>query len=148
MDCSPPGSNVHGIFQARILGWIAISFSRASSPPRVRTHEFFTMSHLGSPSMGSGRQLININISVSEECFQVMRQKVTKSRKATLLLHWETSLKKLSLYWVEQWGDSCGKILGETSNVKAVFKIFSCCYQGGKFYIIQFFCVVFFLTTT
>ena len=27
MDCSPPGSSVHGIFQARILGWIAISFS-------------------------------------------------------------------------------------------------------------------------
>ena len=28
MDCSPPGSCVHEIFQARILGWIAISFSR------------------------------------------------------------------------------------------------------------------------
>ena len=31
MDCSPPGSSVHGIFQARILEWIAISFSRGSS---------------------------------------------------------------------------------------------------------------------
>ena len=30
MDCSPPGSSVHGIFQARILEWIAISFSRES----------------------------------------------------------------------------------------------------------------------
>ena len=30
-DCSPPGSSVHGIFQAGILGWVAISFSRASS---------------------------------------------------------------------------------------------------------------------
>ena len=28
MDCSPPGSFVHGIFQARILEWIAIPFSR------------------------------------------------------------------------------------------------------------------------
>ena len=27
MDCSLPGSSVHGIFQARILEWIAISFS-------------------------------------------------------------------------------------------------------------------------
>ena len=27
MDCSPPGSSVHGIFQARILEWVAISFS-------------------------------------------------------------------------------------------------------------------------
>ena len=31
MDCSPPGSSVHGIFQARILEWVAMSFSRGSS---------------------------------------------------------------------------------------------------------------------
>ena len=30
-DCSPPGSSVHGIFQARILEWVAIPFSRGSS---------------------------------------------------------------------------------------------------------------------
>ena len=33
MDCSPPGSSVHGILQARILDWGAISFSRESSQP-------------------------------------------------------------------------------------------------------------------
>ena len=37
MDCSPPGSSVHGIFQARVLEWAAISFSRGSSPPRNQT---------------------------------------------------------------------------------------------------------------
>ena len=31
MDCSPPGSSVHGIFQARILEWVVIPFSRGSS---------------------------------------------------------------------------------------------------------------------
>ena len=31
MDCSPPGFSVHGIFQARILEWVAISFSMGSS---------------------------------------------------------------------------------------------------------------------
>ena len=31
IDCSPPGSSVHGIFQARIVEWVAISFSRGSS---------------------------------------------------------------------------------------------------------------------
>ena len=31
MDCSPPGSSVHGIFQVRIPEWVAISFSRESS---------------------------------------------------------------------------------------------------------------------
>ena len=34
MDCSPPGSSVHGILQARILEWVAIPFSRGSSWPR------------------------------------------------------------------------------------------------------------------
>ena len=34
MGCSPPGSSVHGILQARILEWVAISFSRGSSQPR------------------------------------------------------------------------------------------------------------------
>ena len=34
VDCSPPGSSVHGISQARILEWVAISSSRGSSPPR------------------------------------------------------------------------------------------------------------------
>ena len=37
MDYSPPGSSVHGIFQARILEWVAIPFSRGSSWPRDRT---------------------------------------------------------------------------------------------------------------
>ena len=37
MDCSPPGSFVHGILQARILEWVAISFSRGSSQPRDQT---------------------------------------------------------------------------------------------------------------
>ena len=37
VDCGPPGSSVHGILQARILQWFAISFSRGSSWPRDRT---------------------------------------------------------------------------------------------------------------
>ena len=37
MDCSPPGSSVHGIPQARILEWVAMPFSKGSSQPRDRT---------------------------------------------------------------------------------------------------------------
>ena len=37
MDCSLPGSSVHGILQTRILKWAAISFSRGSSQPRNQT---------------------------------------------------------------------------------------------------------------
>ena len=49
MDYSPPGSSVHGIFQAGILEWVAIPFSRGSSPPRDQTQvsciagKFFTV---------------------------------------------------------------------------------------------------------
>ena len=37
MDCSPPSSSIHGILQARILEWVAISFSRGSFQPRDQT---------------------------------------------------------------------------------------------------------------
>ena len=38
MDCTLPGSSVHGILRARILEWVAISFSRGSSQPRDWTY--------------------------------------------------------------------------------------------------------------
>ena len=58
MDYSLSGSSVHGIFQARVLEWIAISFSRGSSRPRNRTRvsalqadgqTLYHLSHQGSP---------------------------------------------------------------------------------------------------
>ena len=52
MDCSPPGSSVHGIFQARILEWVAIPFSRGSSRSRGQTwigRWFFTTEPPGKP---------------------------------------------------------------------------------------------------
>ena len=58
MDCSPPGSFVHGIFQARMLEWVAIHFSRGSSWFRDQTQvsriagRFFTIS-------GRKRQMLN-----------------------------------------------------------------------------------------
>ena len=55
VDCSLPGSSVHGVFQARVLEWVAISFSRGSSWPRDRTRVshtvgrcFYHLSHQGS----------------------------------------------------------------------------------------------------
>ena len=65
MDCSPPGSSVHGILQARILEQVAISFSRGSSRPRDRTYisyvscigrrVLYHQRHPGSPLPGTGR---------------------------------------------------------------------------------------------
>ena len=53
MDCSPPGSSFHGIFQARILKWVAIPFSKESfqlKDPTGVSHtvgRLFTLSHYG-----------------------------------------------------------------------------------------------------
>ena len=53
-DCSLQGSTVHGIFQARVLEWVAITFSRGSSWPRDRTQvsciagrHFYCLRHQG-----------------------------------------------------------------------------------------------------
>ena len=59
VDCSPPGPSIHGISQARILEWVAISFSRESSQPRDWTWSlvcpalagrFFTTEPRGNPN--------------------------------------------------------------------------------------------------
>ena len=42
VDCSPPGSSIHGILQARTLRWAAVSFSRGSFWSRNRIHVFCT----------------------------------------------------------------------------------------------------------
>ena len=53
VGCRQPGSSVHGILQARVLEWVAISFSRGSSWPRDQAHisfiagGFFTAEPLG-----------------------------------------------------------------------------------------------------
>ena len=59
MDCTLPGSSVHGISQASLLEWVAISFSRGSSQPRDWTRvsykslalqtDSLPLSYLGSP---------------------------------------------------------------------------------------------------
>ena len=58
IDCSPPGSSVHSILQARMLEWVAIPFSRGSSWPGDWTHisctahGFFTTEAPGKPPTG------------------------------------------------------------------------------------------------
>ena len=56
MNCSLPGSSVHGMFQARVLEWVAISFSRGSSWPGDSNpglphcrQTLYRLSHKGSP---------------------------------------------------------------------------------------------------
>ena len=54
MDCSLPGSSVHGILQARMLEWVAIPISRGSSLYLLHCRQaLYPLSQLGSPSSGS-----------------------------------------------------------------------------------------------
>ena len=67
MDCSPPGSSVHGILEARILEWVAISFYRGYFQHRDWTYipciagRFFTTEQPGKPSE------VSINIFSKKE---------------------------------------------------------------------------------
>ena len=60
MDCSPPGSSVHGILQARILAWVAMLSSRGVPDPRIISAspmspalqaDSLPLSHRGRPTM-------------------------------------------------------------------------------------------------
>ena len=65
MDCSPPGSTVHGISEPRILEWVTISFSRVSSQPRDQTcvsciaGGFFTTEPSGKPKLCTANSQIS-----------------------------------------------------------------------------------------
>ena len=67
MDCSLPGFSIHGIFQARILEWVAISFSRTSSWPRdciqvsrtVGSQSLYRLSHQGSLKESESRSAVS-----------------------------------------------------------------------------------------
>ena len=90
MDCSPSGSTVHGISQARILEWVAISFSRGSSRPsnQTRTSSFI--------SCIAGRFLTTEPPAVQlPSCVRLSATPWTAARQAFLFITNSQSLLKL-----------------------------------------------------
>ena len=91
VDCSPPSSSVHGILQARILEWIAISFSRGSSRPRDRTQ----VSHIAGRhfNLCATKEALNYKNTVSQKTsyrdtelqIQVLTSKISKGGKEARL---------------------------------------------------------------
>ena len=79
IDCSPPGSSIHGIFQARVLEWAAISFSRESSRPRDWTRvsrivdRHFTVWATREVPGSNIRKEINIIILKAEFTISILR---------------------------------------------------------------------------
>ena len=98
MDCSPPGSSVHGIFQARILGWDAMPSARGSSQSRDWTcisyiasiaGRFFTYCHTWEASFDMHCLLKNVTQALSLKCHLLrnlcdMRAKWRKKRMCWL----------------------------------------------------------------
>ena len=114
MDCSPPGSSVHGILQARILEWVAISFSRGSSGPGIKptsltspalAGRFFTTVPPGKPAEGSHTKQRNCGVgetalfwkTPSRVFYRVRSMPGFKASKDRLT----TSIRGQSSWWLE-----------------------------------------------
>ena len=68
VDCSLPGSSVHGILLARILEWAAIPFSRGSSQPVDLLHyrqTLYHLSHQGSPNLFCLSSMFSTNLKIT-----------------------------------------------------------------------------------
>ena len=121
MHCSPPGSYVHGILQARILEWVAMSSSRGSSQPRDWTQvsciagKFFTTWAIREalPNASSRLQSLRLNtmpsglpwwLSGKESAYRCRRHGLDSwSQKSHMPVHpnyWACALEPRSCnYW-------------------------------------------------
>ena len=96
MDCSPSGSSVHGLSQARILEWVAISFSKGSSLPGVKLGllrcrcTLYHLSHQGSPtailvlcqsvlSVSSRRDSLSVKLMLLDFCVICLSHEIKKT---------------------------------------------------------------------
>ena len=108
MGCSPPGSSVRGISQARIVEWVVIPFSRESSPPRDQTWIswvssigrwiFYRWAHQGSPSITIYINIYKVHRFSSIRYLLNKVAKVNGSNDNTPpLAQWPEGLKLLSV---------------------------------------------------
>ena len=102
VDCSPSGSSVLGVFQSRILEWVAISFSRGSSRPRdwaqvsciSRWNLYFW------PVRVQFKKEYN-NIQAPPKHPRVLNKRRRKKKKKTVTSnHWETTGISLVVQWL------------------------------------------------
>ena len=131
MDCNQPGSFVHGIFQARILAWVAISSSRASSWPTDWTYvsciasRFFSIwatreapltlntneiKHLKWRSISNHQKFCQKSVYCPPESFVLYNQ--TEHKKNTGKWEWNTQSTEFSLpVDASSWGGKCHTLI-------------------------------------
>ena len=97
MECSPPGSPVHGILQARALEWVAIPSSMGSSPPREWTQvsctagRFFMTESPGKPFINQTDKSVLFQVSLD------IHVRLLCSRKVTMSLNTRCTIVGLTL---------------------------------------------------
>ena len=111
MYCSLPGCSVYGIFQAIVLEWIAISFSRGSSQPRDRTRVSHTVGRCLTVWATREVPLYEVELVMDREAWHAAIHGVAKSR--TRLSDWT------ELNWTET---TC---VVQTECLKLIFKVLS-----------------------
>ena len=109
MDYSPPGSSVHGILQARILEWTAISFSRGSSQPSDWTRVSCIAGRFFTIWVTRGALPNSFSDPKGKTCFQSLRNNFPvhkSSLEAPLLVlktlfpsSWEIKPRQLTQHW-------------------------------------------------
>ena len=99
MDYSPPGTCVHGIFQARILEWVAISFSRRSSQSRDWTQ----ISHIVGRrfNIWATREVIQANTIQTPAVDYKMVKNLPEIQETQV---WSLGQKDLT-WWRSSWSD-------------------------------------------
>ena len=112
MDHSPPGSSVHGISQAKILEWVAISFSRGPSWPRKILNllhwqaDSLPLSHQGSPMYADTCLLIETWLVNIKTCVVSWVTNIYRSCISSTLLSWiseDTYSFHNSFYFLSSW---------------------------------------------
>ena len=114
MDCSPPGSSVHGILQARIWEWVAISFSRGSSQARDQTQVSHTEGRFFTDWATRETQI---------SCINIKKKKKLWSKEYVLCNSTYIKFKNRGLAWWEWGWGRMEEDMKETSKVIEMFCI-------------------------
>ena len=95
MDCSLPGSSIHGIFQAKVLEWVAISFSNAwkwKVKVKSRSHVRllvtpWTAAYQAPPSMGFSRQEYWSGGAIARRGYQLLERLIDQNYQANWIIY-------------------------------------------------------------
>jgi len=124
MDCSAPGSSIHGIFQARVLEWVTISFSRISSWPRYQSRSPATQADVLPSEPPRERHLLllywlhqSLSLCGSQQTVKILQEMGIPDHVTCLLRNLlQVKKQQLELDMEQQTGSKSGK-----EYVKAVY---------------------------